>query len=216
MKIRCRLLLSLLFVFALASPIRAQNPGPYLGVTVGAQILTPAKVEDRQGTFNLEYRPAVSAGVLLGWELKPGSKLGEGRIELEYMRRSNRLDQAEFEEGKVKGGGCLRANSLLVNTFGVYRNSSLWTPYLGVGLGIAEIVADDLTITGVPLADDDALVFAYQFGAGVDVELTPSLILDFGYRLFSSSKAKFKESNGDEYKSTYLSHSAMAGLRFSF
>ena len=201
---------------ALVSPLWAQNPGPYLGVFVGGQFLTPSESSDSLGTFNLEYQPAPSGSVVLGWELEPGSNIGEGRVELEYTRRSNRLDQAEFSEGKVSAEGDLTADSLLFNAFGVYRSSSVWTPYLGAGLGIARITAADLSVTGQPLSDDDALVFAYQFGVGADIAITDFLTLDLGYRLFSTAKAKLRNANGEEFKMEYLSHSAMLGLRLSF
>lgn len=216
MKLTCQLLLFGLLLVALASPLWAQSPGPYLGVLVGEQVLVPAKNEDSLGTFNLEYRPAPTVGIVIGWELEAGSKLGEGRVEIEFTRRKNRLDRAEFKEGKVKGDGEMVCDSFLVNTFGVYRNASSLTPYLGAGIGMARITAVDLMVTGQPLADDEALVFAYQFGAGVEVEVTQTLTLDLGYRLFSSSKAKFEEETGREFKTAYLSHSAVLGLRYSF
>lgn len=216
MKQNGRLFLVFFFLFSLISPLWAQNPGPYLGIYVGGQFLASSESSDNLGSFNLEYTPAPSGSVVLGWELEPGSNIGEGRVELEYTRRSNRLDQVEFSDGKVAADGDLTADSLLFNAFGVYRSNSVWTPYLGAGLGIARITAADLSVTGQPLSDDDALVFAYQFGFGTDIALTESLILDLGYRLFSTSKAKLKEANGEEFKLEYLSHSAMLGLRLNF
>ena len=212
---RSFLFFTLLF-FALTSSSWAQNPGPYLGLFVGGQFLSPSESSDSLGTFNLEYKAAQSGSVVLGWELESGSSIGEGRVELEYTRRSNRLDQAEFSDGKVTADGDLTADSLLINTFGVYRSSSAWTPYLGAGLGIARITAEDLSVTDQPLSDDDALVFAYQFGVGADIAITESLTFDLGYRLFNTVKAKLKEANGEEFKMEYLSHSAMLGLRLSF
>lgn len=216
MKKTCQILLFCLLVFGLVSTAWAQHSGPYLGVFVGGQLLSPAESEDNLGTFNLEYRPAPSGSIALGWELEPGSNIGEGRVELEYSRRSNRLDQAEFSEGKVTAAGDLTADSLLVNSFGVYRSESHLTPYFGAGIGVARITAADLTVTGQPLSDDDALVLAYQAGAGFELELTPSLTLDLGYRFFSSAKAKFTKADGDEFKTEYRSHSAMIGLRLGF
>ena len=213
---RQQLLLCLFILFAIVSPLWAQTPGPYLGLFVGGQLLAPAKGEDSLGTFKLESKAAPSASVVLGWELEPGSQIGEGRIELEYTRRSNSIDEAEFSDGTVPAKGDLIADSLLVNFFGVYRNSSVWTPYGGAGLGIAKISAADLTVTGQPLTDDEALVFAYQLGCGVDVALSEKLTLDFGYRFFSSSKAEFSETNGEKFDLSYLSHSAMVGLRLGF
>ncbi len=216
MKENCQFLLCCFFFFSLSSPLWAQNPGPYLGVYVGGQFLAPSESSDSLGTFNLEYRPAPSGSIVLGWELEPGSDIGEGRVELEYTRRSNRLDQAEFGDGKVTADGDVIADSLLFNAFGVYRSKSVWTPYLGTGLGITRITSADLSVTGQPMSDDDALVFAYQFGVGADIAITDSLTLDLGYRLFSTTKAKLKEANGEEFRMEYLSHSALIGLRLSF
>jgi len=216
MKSTRQIFLLVTIFFACTTPVWAQNYGPYLGIFVGGQLLAPAESEDSLGTFNLEYKSAPSGSVVLGWDLEPGSRIGEGRIELEYTRRSNRLDEAEFAEGKVKGAGDLTVNSLLFNTYGVYRSASLLTPYLGAGIGVAQITAENLTVTDQPLVDDDALILAYQVGTGVEIELTDSLILDLGYRFFSGTKAKFTEANGDEFKTEYFSHSAMLGLRLAF
>lgn len=216
MKLMFRLLFCGLLLTALAPPVWAQNPGPYLGLFGGGHFLVPAKSEDNLGTFNLEYRPAPTAGIVLGWELETGSKLGEGRVEIEFSRRRNRLDRAEFKEGKVRGGGDLISECILLNTFGVYRSASTLTPYLGAGIGMARISAVDLQITGQPLTDDEAFVFAYQFGAGAEVEVTQALTLDFGYRLFGSSKAKFEGEAGRELRMTYLGHSAILGVRYGF
>lgn len=216
MKKTYQLLLLSIFFLALAFPVWAQHSGPYLGVSVGGQLLSPAKSEDNLGSFDLEFRPAPSGSVVLGWELESGNKIGEGRLELEYSRRSNRLDQVKFADGKVNAAGDLTAESLLFNTFGVYRSKSLLTPYLGAGIGVARFTAKDLTVTGQPLTNDDTIVFAYQFGVGFDIELMQSLTLDLGYRLFSSVKPKFTEANGDEFETRYLSHSALVGLRFGF
>jgi len=211
-----RMLIFLFFFLMLASPLWAQNYGPYCGIFVGGQFLAPAKAEDSFGTFNLEYQPAPSGSLVFGWELEPENIAGEGRVELEYTHRSNAFDQAEYLDGKVSGKGDLSADSLLVNTFTVYRTENPLTPYFGAGIGVARVAASDLTVTGQPLSDDDAVVFAYQLGAGVDVALTQSLMLDFGYRFFNTLKVKLKEANGDEFETSYMSHSVMVGLRMAF
>lgn len=212
----CRFLFFILFFLSLASSLWAQSSGLYLGGYVGGQLLAPAKGEDSLGTFNLEYRPAPSASVVVGWELEPGNILGEGRVELEFTQRSNRLDQIEFSDGKVTGEGDYASTSVLLNTFSVYRNARHFRPYLGVGIGVARITAKGLSLGAQPLSDDATMVLAYQFGTGVDVVLTRTLTLDLGYRLFNTTKAKLQEASGDKFETTYLSHSAMIGLRRSF
>jgi opacity protein-like surface antigen len=133
-----------------------------------------------------------------------------------YARRGNRLDKVEFAEGKVPGDGTLTSDSLLINTFGVYRSSSRWTPFAGLGIGAARISADSLRVTGQPLSSDKAIVFAYQLGCGVDFELTRALVLDLGYRFFSVTSPRLAESNGHTFKTDYFSHNIILGVRLGF
>ncbi len=206
------LCLSLLF----CGPALAQHTGPYFGASLGGNILTDAKASEDLESFNLKYEPALQGSVVLGWDLKPNNILGEGRVELEYARRSNPLDQVDFAEGKAEGGGDLTVDSLLFNFIGVVRDNSNWSPYAVIGLGAALIDASGLKVSGQPLSNDKATVFAYQLGAGVDYALTESLALDLGYRFFSTTKPEFTEPNGHRFVTDYRSHSVMLGLRVGF
>lgn len=168
------------------------------------------------GDFGLSFDPALLGSAVLGWDFEPGNPVGEGRMELEYTHRSNQLDRVRFVEGSFKGGGRVTADSLLLNFFGVLHGNSLWSPYVGVGIGAASIEASGLKVTGQPLSRGSAVVFAYQAGAGIDAALTDHLNLDLGYRLFSSSRPGFTEANGQKVTMDYLSHSVVVGLRFGF
>jgi opacity protein-like surface antigen len=217
MKQACRMIITLGLPLLLCGPALAeQHSGPYVGAYVGGNTVITAKSTDNQGSFNLMYDPAMMGSVVFGWELAPGSPVGEGRVELEYSRRSNRLDKAEFVEGKFKGDGNLTSDSLLINSFGVYRSDSLWTPYAGIGIGAARIEASGLKVTGQPLSNDNALVFAFQLGVGADFALTDKLFLDLGYRFFGSTRPKFVESNGLNFETDYFTHNIILGLRLGF
>jgi len=216
MKRTCQIIIALCLPLLLCGPVRAQHTGPYVGAFLGGNTLVNAKSSDDLGDFSLTFNPALTGSAVLGWDFEPGNPVGEGRIELEYTRRSNPLDQVKFVEGSFKGGGNMTADSLLLNFFAVLRDYSRWSPYAGVGIGAARIEASDLTVTGQPMGNGSAVVFAYQLGAGIDVALTDHLNIDLGYRLFSSSRPKFTESNGNKFEMDYLSHSAVLGLRVGF
>jgi opacity protein-like surface antigen len=194
----------------------ADHTGLYLGLYGGANLLQTAESSDAKGTFNLEFDPAFQGSAVLGWDLEVENFLGEGRFELEYARRSNTLDTVKFQNGKFVGTGDMTAESLLLNTWGVHRNPSPWTPYIGAGIGVARLTAEDLRVTGQPLADNDDLVFAYQVGTGFDLALGQALSLDFGYRFFATIPPKFTEAGGEKFESEYVSHSAVLGLRLGF
>jgi opacity protein-like surface antigen len=175
-----------------------------------------AKASDDLGNFSLKFDPALLGSAALGWDFEPGNPVGEGRIELEYTRRSNPLKQAKFVEGSFTGSGNMTADSLLLNLFGVIHDKSRVSPYAGVGIGVARIEASNLQVTGEPMSSGSAVVLAYQLGAGFDYALTDRLNLDLGYRYFSCARPKFTEVNGRKFEMDYISHSALLGLRFGF
>jgi opacity protein-like surface antigen len=216
MKRTCRMIIALCLPLLFCGPALAQHAGPYVGAFFGGNALMTAKSSGDRGDFDLSFDPGLLGSAVAGWDFAPDILAGEGRIELEYTRRSNPLDQARFVEGNVTGSGSLTADSLLVNFFGVFHGDRIWAPYIGAGLGAARIEASDLKVTGQPLSSDSDVVFAYQLGTGVDFALTDRLNLDLGYRFFSSLRPSFKEANGREFKMDYFNHSAVLGLRFGF
>ena len=217
MKRICRMIIALCLPLVLCGPVQAeQHSGPYVGAFIGGNALMTAEGSDNQGNFSLKFDPALQGSAVAGWDFAPGNSVGEGRIELEYTRRSNPLNQVKFIDGSFKGDGNVTADSLLVNFFGVFRGNRPWSPYIGAGIGAARIEASDLKVSGFPMSNGSAVVFAYQLGTGIDFALTDNLSLDLGYRFFNSTKPKFTEVNGQTFKMDYFSHSAVLGLRVGF
>ena len=216
MKRTCQTILALCLPLLLCGQVQAQHTGPYVGAFLGGSVLTSAKSSDNLGDFGLSFKPALQESAVLGWDFEPGNPLGEGRMELEYTRRSNTLDKAKYTDGSVPGGGNVTADSLLVNFFAVVHDGGRWSPYVGVGVGAARLQASDLTVTGQPLGSGSDVTIAYQLGAGIDVMLTERLNLDIGYRFFNTSSPAFTEANAQKFKIGYATHSAVLGLRVGF
>lgn len=216
MKQPCKMIITLCLPLLLCGQVQAQHSGPYVGALLGGNALMNAKASGDQGDFRLTFDPALQGSAVLGWDFEPGNPVGEGRVELEYTRRGNRLDRVKFVEGSFKGGGDVTADSLLINFFGVFHDGSRFSPYAGLGIGAARIDASGLLVTGHPMGSGSTVVFAYQFGGGVDIALTDHLALDLGYRLFSSTRPVFTEVNGDNIEMDYTSHSVVLGLRLGF
>lgn len=194
----------------------APHTGPYVGAFGGGDLLLAARSNDYQGTFKLRFDPSFYGGLTLGWDVKTGSQLGEGRIELEYAHRTSPLVRTKFIEGGDTGSGDVTADSLLVNCFGVYHDNTWWSPYVGGGIGVARMEAVNLKVAGKHLSDDMTTVFAYQLGAGVEVPVTGWLTLDLGYRFFGSIRPRFSEGNGHSFKMDYYNHGVQLGFRAGF
>lgn len=203
-------------MFLLCGQALAQHSGPYAGAFIGGNALMKAKASDELGDFVLTFDKALQGSAVLGWDFEPGNPVGEGRIELEYTRRSNPLDQVKLVDGSFEGGGTVTSDSLLLNFFGIYHDNSRFAPYVGGGIGAARVEMSDLQVSGYPMGSGSAIGFAYQVGAGVDVALTDHLNLDLGYRFFSSTRPTFTEVNGRKFDMDYSSHSAVLGLRLGF
>jgi opacity protein-like surface antigen len=216
MKRTCQMLIALCLPLVLCGPVKAQHSGPYVGAFIGGSALMTSKGTDDKGSFSLKFDPGLTGSAVAGWDFASGNPVGEGRVELEYTRRSNQLNQVKFVEGDFTGSGNVTVDSLLVNFFAVFHNKTPWSPYAGVGIGAARMEASDLKVVGGALGSGSSNVLAYQAGAGVDFAMTKYLNLDLGYRFFSSTRPKFTEVNGQTFKMDYFSHNAVLGLRVGF
>lgn len=192
------------------------HQGFYAGGYFGVPVVEGITAKDDLGSFNLETDPGRFFAGTLGYDLPVGSALGDGRLEIEYARRSNGFSEAEFSDGLVPADGDLVVESLMLNSFAVFRTDTRLQPYVGLGLGAARVSVDTLTVTGAPLIDDEELVFAWQGGCGIAVEITSFLRLDLGYRYFATLRSDLTEADGRPVTLEYAAHTGMLGLVVKF
>lgn len=124
-----------------------------------------------------------------------GKKMGNYRAELEGIYEQTDVDGEAIET---------QFSGVMVNAFYDFKNASRFTPYLGAGVGYGHVRYHS-DIAGESSTDEDTL--AYQGIAGVGYELNPCWTLTGEYRFLGTTKA------GD---TRYQSHSALAGVRYSF
>jgi opacity protein-like surface antigen len=96
-------------------------------------------------------------------------------------------------------------------------------PYVGGGVGIGRLDAEITATTNGSdhvFLDDSDWGFAYQLGAGVAFDMTPTIAVDLGYR-FKGINAEldvavdyFFDPALDDPDTHYRSHSAVIGLRW--
>lgn len=103
--------------------------------------------------------------------------------------------------------GHVDAISGMMNVLYDYNTSGSLTPYIGGGMGVADVsvVSNSLAV------DDSDLVFAYQFMGGVRYALTDNLGMRLGYRYFATSTPEIQGSKGD-----YGTHNVELGFTVGF
>lgn len=96
------------------------------------------------------------------------------RLEAELSYRSNDIDK----RGGVPIAGKAESVAVMANAFFDFKIESAVEPYLGAGIGFAEV---DYTITGLTFDDT---VIALQLVGGMGIEIAPATQLTVDYRLF--------------------------------
>ena len=111
------------------------------------------------------------------------------------MRADVTLDWAG--DYNVAPGADMSTTTVLGNLYFDWANDSIFTPYIGAGLGYG-------WVNDAPSGDDSGI--AYDLAAGVSMDLTDNVAVDLGYR----------------FRDTMISgsdpteHQVSAGVRFSF
>lgn len=109
--------------------------------------------------------------------------------------------------------GEFTSTSLLINAYYDFKNSSIFTPFVMTGMGLAEITFDD---TQNKMQDT---VFAYQAGVGISTLLGEKTVLDLSYRYFATEDPEFKQNEPyplPEMENDYKSHNISLGVRYLF
>jgi opacity protein-like surface antigen len=121
--------------------------------------------------------------------------------------------------------GSLGIVAMMANVFFDLENPSMITPYFGAGAGIASLHLSDTegTTSTSPIHrdriydKDDASVFAYQAGLGMEFAINPRFSLDLGYRYFRTAEATFDSAQWNiERRLKIENHSVALGFRAKF
>ncbi len=205
MAFKSRLVAALAAACFLAAPALAADPtGFYVGIGGGINHAQDSDVEIGVGGGSFKINNVDSR---LGWAGNAfvGYNFGGPRLELELAYRNNKV-----KKGELPGGGNQRVQSgaLMANFIYEFFSDSVVSPYIGAGAGAAYV-------WGRGLMDDGDVAFAYQGIAGLNVKVTPNVVLSADYRYFRTADPKFKE-NGVSADFDYVNHTGMVGVAYRF
>ncbi len=217
---------------------------PSSGVYVGAKILGANQTNWSDMEFNdtatgktIPFSDSWSqvvfgAAINLGYDLYPRYDVPV-RLDIEYAMRKQWQGNANVEVNyasvsTVEIVNKLNVNTLMLNAFYDFHNSSRFTPYVMAGAGLAFINSNIEVKEGTQglSSTENFTQFAWQVGAGVGIEITPRVTLDIGYKYlnfgaFDYAVENFVTAMGPSYRNTDLSnvgsaHEIAVGLRYTF
>ena len=132
--------------------------------------------------------------------------------------------------GTVALGGDISSLGFMVNAHRDFKTKGKWAPFVMAGIGGASINLDVNSAAGIGGAsinldvnsaagvaksyDESDLVFAYQAGAGIGYNFTPTVSGNFQYRFFGTTDPTFD--GVDKIEAEYQNHNFMVGITKRF
>ena len=187
----------LVLLFAAQTWAQNQPQSMYLSGNIGFGIRPDADISISTRPF--ENDPAFVINGAIGMEVTPMI-----RIEGEIGAHFNTADQ-----GGTGNDWTFRTLSFMGNGYFDFPTQSPLRPYVGAGLGFANIELE--VESGGFTATEDDWVTAVQLMAGLGYDISPRASLNFGYRYFTTSDPDYIG-----FSTEYSSHDFLFGARFRF
>lgn len=168
---------------------------PYLAAWVGLVDTRDADFDAAGLEAEVTFEHGYGVGVAAGYDFGPA------RLEIEGGYRRNSAEKVEFAGGKADADGDLEILTLFANAYADFNYGGTATPYLGAGIGYADVELDD--------SDDEVL--AGQLAAGVIFPISSNVSVDLGYRF-----VMYEDPDLDNVDFEVQQHTAMVGLQIRF
>ncbi len=205
-----RIFLSTAIVLSLAAPTFAEGlTGVYGGVKIFDSYQTQWGGGHLSGSTESN---TFGASLLAGYNFYEQSETPI-RAEIEYGIRTAFF--GENEVGAVGHNSEVEYNmhTLMASGYYDFYNESIFTPYLGAGIG-AGFVDGHYQINGISRQIDNT-VLAWQVGGGVGIAVTETITADVGYRYLDLGNVSTKF-YGQDMDMDINAHEFSVGLRFGF
>lgn len=153
----------------------------------------------------LDYSTGYVLGAAAGYQVSPNVA-----VELEYAFRN-----ADADYKNITAKGTAQSNAIMANaiyTFDGMGPNGAFKPYLGAGLGAADLNVDGRS--GTP-DFDGSFNFAYQVMTGVAYDLTPNWTLNGEVRYFGINGQDL-ETSDLKYKTSFQTFDALFGATYHF
>jgi opacity protein-like surface antigen len=137
--------------------------------------------------------------------------------ELEYVYRSNDIDEIKGKDGAViANGGDLASVAIMANGYYYLDLAESWAPYIGLGMGFLQEVDSDVQLVGINDQKDlEDQVFAWQAMVGAEVPIQENWRFYGEGRFMSAPSPDLSNSKGS-YGVDYNNLSLIFGIGYQF
>lgn len=187
---------------------QAQSTGYYIGLGAGGVIQQDADLSGAGIDTSVATDPGWSGLAAFGYRY--GNNF---RAEVETAYRNSRVDSIS---GSSSPSGDITAWSTMINGLYDFKSRSPFTPYLGLGLGVARVNYDGVTPIGGSRINDSDNVLAYQGIAGVSYALGDNVDLTADYRYLRGDDPDLTTESGTSVGTEFSEQRIILGLRWSF
>ncbi|MDD5586388.1 MAG: OmpA family protein [Alphaproteobacteria bacterium] len=189
----------------------AKTPGWYVGAGAMPVFQTDADSNVDSTTDIIKYDT--------GWGLSGsgGYAFGNGiRAEGEIAYRTADVDEVTGTGSGPVNDGDWRNVSLMGNVLYDFATGTRFTPYVGVGIGMSFVTADEVRTVVNRTLDSTRQTFAYQAIGGVSAALDDNWAVTADYRYFRTLDEKYRTNLDDRATTDNASHNILVGLRYKF
>ena len=226
MRLRGALVLAVATSMLAALPARADEPGWYIGAAGGWSTLHDVGSTHSSLDFTSQEGHGFTVLGLGGYDFgglfRAEGEIGYHRHDVKSLTILNdgglgaALGTGSLTGASANPSGSVSALSFMVN--GIVNLLPRWrvTPYLGLGIGGANVSLNQFRVANTTIADGSDLVGAAQGIAGIGGRIAPHVSLALDYRYFVTMDPSFKDAAGASFRSTYREQNVLLSVIYHF
>lgn len=186
---------------------QAQSSGPYISGALGLSQLRDLDISGSGINTEMDSKRGYALSGAYGFDYG-----NSWRAEGELSYRKSKVDGI----AGGAGSGDAAAFGLMANGYYDFLSDSLWSPYLGAGIGAAQVSFDGVSPVGGSQIDKSDWALAYQGIAGVAYQVSDQAKLFTEYRYVATTGVDLRINSGVNVDADSQEHRFMVGMRWSF
>lgn len=200
-------------------------------LAVAPALATPKIYIEGTGGFSKLNQMDIDPDFGNSFDLNPGSGyLASGAIGLQFdsLRAALEFTHQKSKAKNVSDGietletdGNVQVNRYMASVYKDFKTTTYFTPFIGVGVGVANISINDHSGEGSPFVviDDSDNVLAGKAEAGMSMEITKNISLLASYEYFMTDDADLQTTalfGSEQFDTAVDAHNFKFGARYRF